>query len=319
MRAILKLEADFILRIIVGGCMPIDHEFGGQHTELKLSIVEGYLKAFTTALRPHFQHLWYVDAFAGTGSRTVRTERRGADLVEMPVEEAIERRRGSAQIALDVQPTFDFLVFIEKNTNYISALNDLVAKNLQRRIVIAEEDANAALKRLISNNSWRDKRAVVFLDPYGMEVEWSTLQALASTQAIDVWFLFPLAGLFRQATRKLTDIDDHKRAALTRMFGSNSWEAELYPDGDPDMFGMLPERRRDLDPKGLERYVQARLSELFGAVLNPLALPIDRSPQMFSLFLCISNRTPEAIGLAKRIGNHLLDPKRHLIVRSSAQ
>ncbi|MCG2641379.1 three-Cys-motif partner protein TcmP [Bradyrhizobium sp. WYCCWR 12774] len=299
--------------------MPIDHEFGGQHTELKLSIVEGYLKAFTTALRPHFQHLWYVDAFAGTGSRTVRTERRGADLVEMPVEEAIERRRGSAQIALDVQPTFDFLVFIEKNTNYISALNDLVAKNLQRRIVIAEEDANAALKRLISNNSWRDKRAVVFLDPYGMEVEWSTLQALASTQAIDVWFLFPLAGLFRQATRKLTDIDDHKRAALTRMFGSNSWEAELYPDGDPDMFGMLPERRRDLDPKGLERYVQARLSELFGAVLNPLALPIDRSPQMFSLFLCISNRTPEAIGLAKRIGNHLLDPKRHLIVRSSAQ
>ncbi|RXH13851.1 three-Cys-motif partner protein TcmP [Bradyrhizobium guangzhouense] len=299
--------------------MPIDHEFGGQHTELKLSIVEGYLKAFTLALRSRFQHLWYVDAFAGTGSRTVRTERRGADLVEMPVEEAVERRRGSAQIALDVQPAFDFLVFIEKNPNYISALNDLVAKNLQRRIVVAEEDANSALKRLVANNNWRDKRAVVFLDPYGMEVEWSTLAALATTQAIDVWFLFPLAGLFRQATRKLTDIDEHKRAALTRMFGSKSWEAELYPDGEPDMFGVLPERKRELDPRGLERYVQSRLSEIFGAVLEPLALPIGRGPQMFSLFLCISNRTPEAIGLARRIGSHLLDPKRHLIVRSPTQ
>jgi hypothetical protein len=33
--------------------MVVDHEFGAQHTELKLSVVESYLKAFTTALRPH--------------------------------------------------------------------------------------------------------------------------------------------------------------------------------------------------------------------------------------------------------------------------
>ncbi|WP_339037390.1 three-Cys-motif partner protein TcmP [Bradyrhizobium symbiodeficiens] len=296
--------------------MPIDHEFGGQHTEIKLSIVEGYLNAFTTALRPHFMSLWYIDAFAGTGSRTVRTERRGADMVEMPVDELVEQRRGSAQIALDVRPQFDFIVFIEKNRSYVSALTDLAAKNLQRRIVVAEEDANSALKKLVANNRWDDKRAVVFLDPYGMEVEWSTLETLADTRAIDVWFLFPLAGLFRQATRKLTDIDEHKRAALTRMFGSDSWEAELYPDGAPDMFGVLPERRRELNPKGLEQYVQRRLGKIFGAVLTPLALPIDRAPQMFSLFLCISNKSPEAIGLATRIGKHLLDPKRHRIVRS---
>ena len=58
--------------------MPIDHEFGDQHTELKLSIVEKYLKFFTTALRGKFKELWYIDAFAGTGSRTVRYERTGS-------------------------------------------------------------------------------------------------------------------------------------------------------------------------------------------------------------------------------------------------
>jgi len=293
--------------------MAVDHEFGGQHTDLKLSIVEGYLNAYTVALRTYFKDLWYIDAFAGTGTRTVRTERRGATLVEMPVDEVIEQRRGSAQIALDVLPPFDFIVFIEKNRNYVAALEDLAAKHLQRRVFIAESDANSALKSLVANNTWDNKRAVVFLDPYGMDVEWTTLQSLASTEAIDVWFLFPLAGLYRQATKKLTDIDDHKRAALTKMFGSDTWESEL------DLFGVLPERRRELDPRGLERYVQRRLGEIFAAVLDPLALPVDRGPQMFSLFLCVSNPSPDAIGLAKRIGNHLLDPKRHLVVRATSQ
>jgi three-Cys-motif partner protein len=295
----------------------IDHEFGGQHTELKLAIIEGYLNAYSTALRPHFKYLWYVDAFAGTGHRTVRTERRGASLVELPIEEIVEQRRGSAQIAIDAQPPFDFIVFIEKNKNYASALHDLAAKHLQRKISVAEDDANSSLKALVKNNSWRDKRAVVFLDPYGMEVEWSTLEALAGTEAIDVWFLFPLAGLYRQATRNLTDIDEHKRAALNRMFGSDSWKTELYPEGEPDMFGILPERRRELDPRGLEQYVQRRLGGIFGSVLRPLALPINRDPQMFSLFLCISNRSYDAIGLATRIGSHLLDPKRHVIIGST--
>jgi three-Cys-motif partner protein len=295
-----------------------EHEFGGQHTEIKLSIVDGYLKAYTLALSPQFKELWYVGAFAGTGSRTVRTERRGADMIESPVDEVLERRRGSARIALDVTPQFDFLVFVEKNPNYVAALRDLAAKHLQRNIVVAEDDANTALKSLVIANRWVDKRAVVFLDPYGMEVEWSTLEALAATGAIDVWFLFPLAGLYRQATRRLVDIDETKRAALTRMFGSDSWEEELYPPvGDRDMFGDLLERRRELDPSGLEKYVKGRLSEIFSHVLTPLALPVGKSPQMFSLFLCISNPKPAAIGLASRIGSHLLDPKRHLIVSAT--
>ena len=47
-----------------------DHEFGSQATELKLSVVEAYLHAFTTELRGKFSELWYIDAFAGTGARS---------------------------------------------------------------------------------------------------------------------------------------------------------------------------------------------------------------------------------------------------------
>ncbi len=225
--------------------MPVDHEFGDQHTELKLSIVEKYLKAFSTALRGKFEELWYIDAFAGTGSRTVRHEPRPADLIDPAEPERIERRRGSASIAIDVAPPFDFIVFIENKPSYVAALEDLAARYPGRRIAVVKNDANDALKSLIAANNWRSTRAVLFLDPYGMQLEWATLEKVAQTRAIDVWFLFSLSGLYRQATRELTDIDQHKRAALTRMFGSDAWEAELYPKSvRDDLFGQIDEPRR---------------------------------------------------------------------------
>jgi three-Cys-motif partner protein len=100
-------------------------------------------------------------------------------------------------------------------------------------------------KSLIATNTWRSTRAVLVLDPYGMQLEWSTLEVVAATKAIDVWFLFPLAGLYRQATRDLADIDQHKRAALTRIFGSDAWEEELYPKTTrEDLFEGLKEQPR---------------------------------------------------------------------------
>jgi three-Cys-motif partner protein len=59
-----------------------DHEFGDQHTELKLSIIEKYLSFFTTALRGKFRELWYIDGFAGTGYRTVRHQAIPARLLD---------------------------------------------------------------------------------------------------------------------------------------------------------------------------------------------------------------------------------------------
>jgi three-Cys-motif partner protein len=289
--------------------MPIDHEFGDQHTELKLSIVEKYLKFFTTALRGKFRELWYIDAFAGTGSRTVRHEERAAGLLDPGEPERIERRRGSARIAIDVKPPFDFIVFIESKPAYAAALQELAANHPNRRITVVKNDANEALKSIVAANSWRSQRAVLFLDPYGMQLEWSTLEKVAATKAIDVWFLFPLAGLYRQATRDLADIDVHKRAALTRMFGSDAWEKELYPKTTrEDLFEGTSEepRRRSADVAGLEAYAKSRLETIFAAVLKPLSLPSHKRPQRFSLFFCISNNDPKAIRLATKIGNHIL-------------
>jgi three-Cys-motif partner protein len=288
--------------------MAIDHEFGAQHTELKLSIIEGYLKAFTRALKPYFKQLWYIDAFAGTGSRTVRVEAREGDLFDEPAPERVQQRRGSAQIAIDVVPKFDHLVFMDTKPTHCAALRELRDRHRDRQIIVVEDDANRAIQAEIAWDGWKHSRAVMFLDPYGMDVEWKTLEAIAATEAIDVWFLFSLSGLYRQATRRSSDIDPGKRAAITRILGTDAWEKELYSYVDQtDMFDGQFERQRTADVQGLEQYVKARLETIFPKVCGSLALPVTRKPQRFSLFLCISNPEPKAIGLATRIADHILN------------
>lgn len=172
-----------------------DHEFGGVSTDLKLALVENYLRAFTQALRPRFNDLWYIDAFAGTGERTVRRAAREADLVDLAVEEQLERRRGSARIAVDIEPRFDRLVFIDTNRRHVRALKEIRDTNPGRKIDVYRREANAGILDLISGHKFAGTRAVMFLDPYGMHVEWATLQAVQRTEAIDVWYLVSLEGL----------------------------------------------------------------------------------------------------------------------------
>lgn len=285
-----------------------DHEFGNVSTDLKLSVVENYLRAFTIALRDKFSELWYIDAFAGTGERTVVIPGRAADMLSPEVEEKVERRRGSAKIAIDILPAFDRLVFIEKRPKHCAALQELRKSHAQRNIDVVPGDANEAIINFIGKHNWSGTRAVMFLDPYGMSVEWRTLEAIRKTEAIDVWYLVSLTGLFRQATRNAEALDESKRAALTRMIGTPDWETAWYQrtKKDGDLLGDADETyRRTAEVDDMEAYFGERLRTLFPKVLPPLRLSSRGIPQ-FALFFAISNPKPVAIGLATRIATHTL-------------
>jgi three-Cys-motif partner protein len=285
-----------------------DHEFGNLSTDLKLSLVEGYLGAFTKALRPKFSELWYIDAFAGTGIRTVKHHAVEARGWLPEIEERIEQKRGSARIALDIHPEFDRLIFMDTKKSHCAALEKLAQSFPGRRIEVVREDANVAIERELAAKSWASKRAVMFLDPYGMHVEWKTLERIQATEAIDVWYLVSLAGLFRQASHDPKNLTEKKRAAITRMLGTDEWEQAWYRrEIVTDLLGLVDETaQRTADVAAMEAFVEARLKSLFPKVLPPRRLRNDSGVAMFSLFLAISNPEPKAIGLATKIGNHLL-------------
>jgi len=298
-----------------------DHEFGGQHTEIKLELVEKYLHAYMSALRNRFKQLWYIDAFAGTGSRTVRVEARDGDLFDEPLPARTETRRGSARIALDVSPAFDRLIFMDANPEHCAALRELKSSFPNRTIDILQGDANSLIQDQIKCGGWKSTRAVMFLDPYGMEVAWDTLKAVADTRAIDVWYLFSLSGLYRQAARNINSVDNDKRRALTRMLGTDAWERELYSPINSaqtllDGLDPIEIRQRNADVAGLEAYVRLRLETIFPLVLEPFPLPPASRPQRFSLFFAVSNPSTAATELAKRFGGHILASGRSSHVRS---
>jgi three-Cys-motif partner protein len=237
---------------------------------------------------------------------------READLLDDGAAEQLIQRAGSAQIAIDTVPAFNRLVFIDLNRRHVAALNQLKAEyeTPSLRIDVLRQDANQAIMELIRGRNFAGTRVVMFLDPYGLSVSWTTLRAIATTKAIDVWYFVSLEGLFRQAAHDPTKINDKKRVAITRMLGTAEWETAWY-SGPPeeDLFGRNDKTQRVVDIEAMEAYVKTRLEVLFPSVLPPLRLKNSAGVNSAALFFAISNPDPRAIGLASRIASHLLKPR----------
>ena len=92
-----------------------EHTFGGDWTDVKLSRLKKYLNAyrqiFTRNPAARYLKTWYVDAFAGTGSRTARKAVQEPALFADVYEdiETTQYQDGSAKIALSLSEPFERL------------------------------------------------------------------------------------------------------------------------------------------------------------------------------------------------------------------
>ena len=279
-----------------------EHAFGGIWTRIKLEALGKYLVAFNTALsKQNFTRI-YIDAFAGTGrcDITVDGEKTSID--------------GSARRALATDPPFHKFCFIELRTKKLAALKALEDEYPDKSIEVIHDDANAALKSLCEKHPWHDERAVLFLDPFGMHVEWTTLQAIAKTGAIDVWYLFPYSGLYRQAAKNADAMDADKEESITRLLGTDEWRQVFYtPKRQASLFGGDDGDERDADHHQMLDFVSQRLKGVFPAVTAPKVLyqgGDSKNPSgapLFALYFAASNPKPAAHGLATKIAKAILD------------
>jgi three-Cys-motif partner protein len=160
----------------------VEHRYGGPQTDIKLGIIRAYLAFFTTVLKRKGFELWYMEGFAATGERQVeRVLVHGAPLWGQ--DEVKERIRvpGSAKLALETVPAFDRFIFVEKHGRRFRALQELCRAHPDRVIDVRKADANEVIVEICRSTKWRGPgapgrgiRAVMFLDPYGMNVEFST-------------------------------------------------------------------------------------------------------------------------------------------------
>lgn len=292
------------------------HRFGGDWTERKLSILGKYLNAYTKALRNTPFEKEYIDAFAGTGYRDPRRlieSEEGARQLSFPLseEEPQALLDGSARIALKSVPPFDRYFFIERSAERCTALEQLCEefKDKASSIEIIQGDANLQIQRLCAR-PWGTRRAVLFLDPYGMQVEWGTIEAIAQTRAIDLWLLFPLGiGVNRLLPRNHERLDDERlrgwRERLDLLLGTTEWFEEFYPMArTPTLFGE-DEQRLKASTEIIGGYFNRRLGTVFAGVApRPAVLRNSSNNPLYLLCFAVGNERGKDIAL--RIANHLL-------------
>lgn len=291
----------------------VKHRFGGSWTDDKLTRIRKYLAAYTTIFQSnerarHFRTT-YLDAFAGTGTRTDSAPSDDAldgSLFDVAADaDAESLKKGSARIALEVEPQFDRYIFVEQNAKRVAELESLDKKFPGRDIRVERAEANSFIRAWCAETDWKRNRAVVFLDPYGMQVDWTTVEAIASTKAIDVWWLFPLGVAVSRLLKKKQLPPARFAQALTRIFGTEKWKSAFYHSSEEaTLFGPETTIKKTADFEELGSFVVGRLRSVFaGVASNPLELRNSKDVPIYLLCFAAGNKkgAPTAVEIAEHV------------------
>jgi three-Cys-motif partner protein len=285
------------------------HKFGSAHTEQKLEKLEKYLKAYTTALKRQNFRLLFFDAFAGTGDIQIGSD--GALLQQ--IDDYSPFIQGSADRALQLGTAFDEYIFVEKSASKVAELENLKSKYpaIASRIKIRCSDANEELRKFCAETNWAKCRAVVFLDTYGNQVKWVTIEAIARTQGIDLWYLFPAGlGVHRQISKEAKVHHTHENS-LDEMLGADGWRKAFISEKESeDLFGPRVDRTKTATPESITRFMIERMRGIFqGGVLEHW-LPLgNKGIHMYSLLFAWANPSEKA-QLAGKLADAVLRSNR---------
>lgn len=276
-------------------------KFGGFWSLLKVDAVEKYLHAYATVMSKQSFDLVYIDTFAGSGSFTF-----GEGMPLMGEDEAAQVFAGSVKRALAVS-AFKQLYFIEAKEENIASLRAIAAN--EPRAEIIQGDANIKLIELCRRLDWKGRRGVVFVDPCGPETDWAMLRAIAETKALDMFWLFPLSAVYRNAPHDHGMLTPEKRAMVSKCLGCDDWEGSFYGASKAvvrDLFDDAP-KVRHVDSANIEAFVTEKLKAIFPHVEKPARLLGSKNAPLFNLFFAMANPSPAARKVASPIARHLLD------------
>ena len=288
------------------------HKFGGDWTVEKLLHVEKYLKAYATIMRKQRFAFAYIDAFAGTGYRSDKKESDNAQMAifeKEDIKDIEQYSEGSARLALQIDPEFSKYIFIEKSKKRFTQLLKLKDEfpDKSKKMEFVNADSNNYLLDLCNNLKWQNRRAVMFLDPYGMQVEWETIKAIANTEAIDLWYLFPLGiGINRLLKKKVDEIPSTWQTKLDNILGTTDWKDAFYrKTSEETLFGEEAHVVKDANFEKLSSFIISRLQSIFpGVAKNPLLLRNSRKNPLY--LLCFASGNPRGAIVAIKIAQDIL-------------
>ena len=246
----------------------------GPWSKRKLTLLSKYLDVYTKILsnQDWCRGIHYIDAFAGAGQHLDR--------------ETQELLDGSPRRALEVEPHFDRLVFIEIRPEKAAALRELQREYPDRRIDVCEGDCNELLPAIFDSLSRWD-RAFLLLDPYNLGVHWKTIERAAAAgdgKAVEILINFSLlhanrtVGLSRRELVK-TEMAD----TMTTAFGNSDWVDCMF-ESVPTLFGFSQEKV-DRATERLANGFKDRLAEVYEHISEPKIMRSNQRSPLYALIL----------------------------------
>lgn len=286
-------------------------QFGDRHTIQKLETVQKYLQAYTTALKFQRFDLLYVDACAGSGSSVPKSMLEDANSHQTslegfarPVADTDQIIVGSAIRALGVNPPFHHYFLNDVKQSNVESLKGAISRDfshIETRVTITKLDANQMLRELCLSRDWKKTRAVVFLDPFGLQIDFETLKLLGKTEAIDLWYLVPVFAMYRQISGE-GQINADGGPRVDAALGTGEWrKTAVIEEQSTDLFNQPQFRsKRAVDIAWFEKIAKERISLAFGGRVLDESLPLGRNGvQEFSLMFAWANPSERAVLAAK--------------------
>jgi three-Cys-motif partner protein len=275
----------------------------GRWSEEKLDLLAKYLKAYSDIMnnqktsnnpigKPWLRAYYYIDAFAGSVRPKAKDEERYIE--------------GSPLRALQTEPRFDSYWFIDVSSRRIERVVELSNDFPDCLINVRQGNCNDILcNEVIPQIPYSSKRrAFVFLDPYGLQVNWKTVTELANTKTCDIFVNFSVMAVTRLLPRDRNP-NSEVIEQLNNVMGNTDWITQIYQRPSAiqlDIFGNSEEpalSRETIQGEWLASLYAERLRSLFPHVSKPVLMRNSTNSVLYALCLASHNQT--AIGITNGI------------------
>lgn len=229
-----------------------------QWSEKKYKLLSAYCSVFTASMKNKWENLVYIDLFSGAGH---------AKIIENG-----KILRASPTIALN--HPFTKYIFCEADEKRFEALNDRVKRDYpQKNIVLLHGDANEKIEEIKYNTPKysRNNRVLTFcfVDPYTLNLNFSTIRDLSENYNID--FLILLA-LHMDANRNMMIYLEEENAKIEKFVGMKNWRNTFLsqnPSGQNFVSFLAESYKKNMKELG---YVEPEQMERFKSNVKNLSL-----------------------------------------------
>ncbi|MDD5261970.1 MAG: three-Cys-motif partner protein TcmP [Methylacidiphilales bacterium] len=263
----------------------------GYWSEVKLDIIKDYAKEYSKILanQKWCKGHYYVDAFAGAG---IHISKATGELVA-----------GSPLNALNTTPPFDGYHLIDLDSGKAENLRK-IAEDIPN-VKIYQDDCNKVLLEevfpLLSPD--RHTRGLCLLDPYGLHLNWASIQKAGQLGTVEIFLNFPVADINRNALWHNRDkVKPDQVERMTAFWGDASWLDIAY-DNKGDLFGYPTKNNNETIAEAFRQ----RLKDIAGFEHVPKPIPMRNSNNAIVYYLYFAS--PNATG--HKIVQHIFNKYRN--------